>query len=76
MLIAAPLTVLTALTVNAVIGEPPSVAGAAQMADTDRTPGLAPAIRGAAGAVTGVTALESAEKAPAPIMLLAATWSR
>jgi hypothetical protein len=73
--VAAPLAVSTALTVNTVIGEPPSVAGGAQLTDTDRTPAVTAPIAGAAGTDTGETALERAERGPVPTALLAATWS-
>ena len=60
---------------DAVIGDPPSLAGAAQLTVAEPIPAVAATPVGALGTVaTGVTALEGAESGPAPNAFTARTW--
>jgi len=54
----------TTVTVYPVMRLPPSLAGAVQVTVADRLPGVAVPMTGELGTVAGVTAADSAEKAP------------
>ena len=55
------------------IGEPPSLAGAVKVTETEALPAVAAPIVGASGTVAGVTLSDAAEDGPFPTLLVART---